>query len=298
MSENIIKRIKTHIAKLALSLVDIALFLYALSVILQIAIQIIKYVNTPVAIVVGIYIVYGAIVIATFWATSKIADTMKVLNIDEIDLQLKEIDDLKDKLEKSQFERKNNIERLIALETSLVILEELLSSSRQKKISETEFQKLLLPIIIRRSEIFGYSSDELFNFAIYIWNSNGNCLDVKFRKCDDRIPVHNRSWQRGNGHVGICFAQGKMIFNKVEAKDSDLKEAFGYTDDDLQYYCGTVSAPIFSNKDPKEPIGVLNITSSNGNQFKEEKLDRSEDIFFIETFTKILSIYIENRRII
>ncbi len=121
---------------------------------------------------------------------------------------------------------------------------------------------------------------------------------MKFRKCDDRIPIKNRSWKEGNGHVGICFAQGEMIINRVEAKDSELKKAFGYTDDDLQYYCGTVSAPIFSNDDPSKPIGVLNITSSNGNQFKEEKLDRAEDRFFIETYTKILSIYIENRRII
>jgi hypothetical protein len=123
-----------------LSLVDIALILYALTVVLQIVISIIKYINVDVRIVVVFYIIYGIIVITTFWATKKIADTMKVLNIDEIDLQLKEIDDLREKLEKTQFERKNNIERIFAVETSLVMLEELLSSPRKRKISEKDLK--------------------------------------------------------------------------------------------------------------------------------------------------------------
>ena len=165
-------------------------------------------------------------------------------------------------------------------------------------MSEEELGSLLFPLIQRRSEIIGYTNDDLYNFAVYYWNSNRKCLEIAFRQCDDRIVIKNRSWKPGHGHVGECYIKEKTIFTRVEAKDSDLINAFGYTEIDLRYYCATVSTPIFESKNPTSPLGVLNITSSNGNQFKENDLDRKEDWFFVETYAKLLSIYFENRRII
>ena len=106
----------------------------------------------------------------------------------------------------------------------------------------------------------------MYNFAVYLENSNGE-LVCEFRQCDDRIVKKNRSWKKGLGHIGICFARGATQFCQDTASANPTTNEQVARPEDNSYYRSIIAEPIKVND---EVIGVFIVTSSQADQFQEE----------------------------
>lgn len=131
-----------------------------------------------------------------------------------------------------------------------------------------------------RAEIFRFQAEDLYNFAVYLYNESEDVLRVAWRVCDSRIKPKNREWKPGEGHVGLCYTRKSEIFsnNVPESEELDRDEP-----DDDEKYVSMVSIPIFRSGDfpnvhsgssgvnhNANPLGVFVVTSSAPNQFDEE----------------------------
>lgn len=131
-----------------------------------------------------------------------------------------------------------------------------------------------------KAEIFGFRSIDLHNFAVYLYDDDEENLRVAWRECDPRIQRQDRRWAPGNGHVGLCFVQKRVLFSN-NVPQSDELERDDPADD--KKYVSMVSIPIFrSGNFPNshtgssdvdhdaQPLGVFVVTSSAPNQFDKE----------------------------
>jgi GAF domain-containing protein len=139
----------------------------------------------------------------------------------------------------------------------------------QEKIQEIDrkISAVLSNWIQNRSHIFWfYDGDAMYNFAVYLENSNGE-LVCEFRQCDDRIARSNRSWNKGVGHIGVCFARGATQFCQDAASASPTTNDKVSRPEDDSYYRSIIAEPIMVNG---EVIGVFIVTSSQADQFQED----------------------------
>ena len=82
---------------------------------------------------------------------------------------------------------------LVTSELSLIGLE--LSLDRGGADPEQVFEIILEPWVRNRAAIFWpQGGDAMYNMAVYLLNDRGE-LEPKFRRCDDRIQRHDRSWR-------------------------------------------------------------------------------------------------------
>ncbi len=139
---------------------------------------------------------------------------------------------------------------------------------KQKKDLIQIFENILNPWIQERSDIFWFKDGEAFyNLAIYLFNPTIQELELKFRKCDNRIKRSDRNWGVGVGHVGVCFSRKETSFTNDAIKSPDLTNQETKRIEDKNYYKSVIAEPIW---DYNDIIGVFIVTSSKAEQFEKE----------------------------
>ena len=154
---------------------------------------------------------------------------------------------------------------IISTRLSLIGIENILRENTNDL--EEIFSKILDPWIQSRTEIFSFSDGNAkYNFAIYLTQDQNNLM-LCFRECDTRIVRKDRSWTKGVGHVGKCFALGETSFSDNATLDSTTTSERIARPEDQSYYKSVIAEPIKVNQDI---VGVFIITSSKENQFQKD----------------------------
>ena len=117
-------------------------------------------------------------------------------------------------------------------------------------------------LVENREDLFDFQLGELWSFAAYVYCSKDGKLHSIWRQKHSRHPSQGigRTWEIGQGHVGIAFAQKEPkicpdmsapgvaeMFSPKEAKQ----------DYDRTAYASFVSEPIGPLGDAQRPYGVL-----------------------------------------
>ena len=155
-------------------------------------------------------------------------------------------------------------------------------------------ERILDHVVKRRSQLFGYSGDSLYNFALYKYDSSSDDLHIEWRSHDNRLVPSNRRWKPGHGHVGLAFIQDQAKICGDITKSSELAGNNNRRGDNNNYR-SFISIPINDSScssTGKKPLGVLVLTSSAANQFNWQR-----DKFFTLTIAKLLSIHMERHTI-
>jgi hypothetical protein len=184
----------------------------------------------------------------------------------EFDEQAQDIELMKLKSQKLEAFAETLQAALAASELSLIGLE-ISFNSKHPDIADL-FKVILNPWIQNRASIFWpQGGNTLYNIAVYLYDSGTNQLNPAFRSCDDRIKRHDRSWNSGVGHVGVCHTRRETSFcNDMESAISLTNDESSLPEDNI-YYKSVIAEPIRVNNDV---VGVLVITSNNKDQFIEE----------------------------
>ncbi len=154
--------------------------------------------------------------------------------------------------------------------------------------------RILQHLVMHRTQLFGYSGESLYNFALYKYDDKSDELYIDWRSCDNRLSTSNRRWKPGFGHVGLAYIQSEAKICHDICESPEVSDGANL-DADKAKYRSFISVPI---KDSgyvfggKKPLGVLVFTSNVVNQFSWQR-----DKFFVLTVAKLLSIYIERNLI-
>jgi hypothetical protein len=137
-------------------------------------------------------------------------------------------------------------------------------------------------IVADRVSLFGMDVDR-FNFAIYIYEEATQVLNCVACRRPHRMEedADHRSWEPGEGHVGMAF-QGKREYIAEDTSKPDARQIFDAPEpkrrpDDLERYRSIASIPIrLGNGDP---VGVLVATSDVAGRFylPNEGIDPARD---------------------
>lgn len=206
---------------------------------------------------------------------------------------LVQFDDLENKLQISKAEvttyQSYSITFIEAINASLFSMTEIenMTKNPEEDLSKI-FERILYPWIEQRTDIFWFrEGDALYNFAVYL-ESEPNILTVKYRSHDNRILPTNRSWEKGDGHVGSCFLRGETIFLFV-TDDNGLPDTLKTSKprpEDRIYYISMMATPIIVDEITK---GVLVITSN-----KTEQFDKALHAPIIDIMGRLLAQSLKN----
>ncbi len=172
---------------------------------------------------------------------------------------------------------------------SLTVLQNILKSTEgplNRGQRWKDFKEILQPFAENRDQVLNFvDGKSLFNLAVYLFNPGTTMLEPAYRRHDDRLKHTGdagRSWPVGHGHVGICFAQEKVIITpNLQAND----ELYTFQNEqDRRQYAASASVPIYDSGTIR---GVFIVTSSTPNQFNAE----SHDVIF-ESIGHVLSVYL------
>jgi len=179
-----------------------------------------------------------------------------------------EFEALENRLKKVELDKRSIISRMTFIDYSVVIMDiftDLLKNNPNIKKQDI-YESLISYLNQFRQELFNFSGQALYNFAIYEFNYESKKLEIAYRIHDDRLDTKGRSWGIGMGHVGMSFAQRRSMICNDAAESSELS----MSDSDLVNYSSFISTPIgkpLSSDNEPDPYGVLVITSSEPNQF-------------------------------
>lgn len=169
-------------------------------------------------------------------------------------------------------------------ETNYLALQSLHMLISSVDLSDTEFLRnaveiILEPFIHNREQVFGFKSCARHNISVYLYEPDSQHLAPYYRFVDDRISRSDRRWKPGNGHIGICFSQNRMIVSSDVSKSPLLSDSMTVADMSnyqsmasipIQSYRSLGKKPASSNPETAEPRGVFIVTSSEGNQLSAE----------------------------
>ncbi|OHU91856.1 MULTISPECIES: GAF domain-containing protein [Pseudoalteromonas] len=167
-----------------------------------------------------------------------------------------------------------------------------LSKDQFDALLKGKLEAIIRLISIEKEALFSYSSDSLYNIALYNYDFNSKKLKVLVRDCDNRLQKRNREWSPGHGHVGLAFLHKRI---KICPDITLSNELMNYSDSDTDNsrYRSFFSIPILRCDDDgkaengKLPFGVLVLTSAKAEQFREDR-----DLQFLSTIVKFLAIYL------
>jgi hypothetical protein len=140
---------------------------------------------------------------------------------------------------------------------------------------KSELHKFMDPIIESREEYFKFERSELWNFAVYWWDSERALLVPIWR---DKHPNHpsidmGREWREGEGHVGHAFRNRQTLIT-ADAMEQGIRDVLVQPQKerpyDAQVYRSYVSQPINRTADDAHPHGVLVATSDCPRRFDQE----------------------------
>lgn len=138
-----------------------------------------------------------------------------------------------------------------------------------EKVKEGVKDALALPID-KRSQVFGFESESKHSFAVYLYDEDGDILNCLYRNADDRISTDNRSWEPGQGHIGMCFQRNATIISP-DVLEAPLLE-YSLDESDKRNYRSMASTPIViyedseNDQEPFKVKGVFIVTSSQPGQ--------------------------------
>lgn len=152
----------------------------------------------------------------------------------------------------------------LATQVSLSVLE--IRTRSPLRSLDKVLDEVLKPWTDAREEIFWFTS-AYHNFAVYLYNPQKSCLERVYRNCDDRITQRNRTWQPGEGHVGVCFQRQEVYFSPdVSSVGTDNPIRTKDEQDDANYKA-MISIPVRVDDNVR---GVLVITSNEAGQFIDQ----------------------------
>lgn len=153
-------------------------------------------------------------------------------------------------------------------------------------------KSLIQPLIQERERLFGYTSENLYNIALYIFDEKSDSLFLVHRDCDSRIPRKDRTWKPGHGHIGLAFLHKEAKICPDVRLSNELTK---FSESDSKHYRSFISIPILRCTDDGsvdnqlQPLGVIVLTSAHADQF-----DQGRDLGFLTTLAKLLAIYLSN----
>lgn len=219
-----------------------------------------------------ILIAHASFGIMVYLATRNEAFYFEYRDLGEENQDLKaEIRDLETALSQAEYSREASRYALKALSEFMLVAETGSGLSRGDVIRWLDV--LLSGTINLRSETFNFTEDAKHNFAVYKYDEESNRLHKLYRVVDDRIDVENRSWEPGEGHIGLCYLWRETIISPDVTQSTELHRRM--TDSDTQDYRSMAVTPIFSltqhPDDEESVLGVFIATSSRPNQFSRER---------------------------
>jgi hypothetical protein len=172
---------------------------------------------------------------------------------------------------------KSDIKSLNLLQTSIQAFRELESQFIRKNEADLiNFIDLTVSIIVDiRDQLFNFGANELWNFAVYLYNPDSDKLEVVWRKKHHNHPSQGeeRKWKSGQGHIGKAFSDGtaKITGDALESNTASLMSPpprlqRSY---DQEAYRSFASIPIMLENETEVPFGVLVATSNKVNRFNK-----------------------------
>lgn len=133
----------------------------------------------------------------------------------------------------------------------------------------------LLEFIVEAKGALLNVGEERWTFGIYVWNSSSEQLEMLACRRWSKIEEdrEHRTWSRGEGHVGLAFAQKReqVCGDSNDPNIKDLITANGekWRQYDAEQYVSFASVPIQLGA-AVEPLGVLVATSNVRGRFLPE----------------------------
>jgi len=124
---------------------------------------------------------------------------------------------------------------------------------------------LLELVTNHRGRLLGYGDRDHHNFVLYL--REGDALKQRARLCHPAIPRHGRSWQVGQGHVGLAVER-KMLMTGGDIRHTSAWVPSRERPTDRTYYVSAVSVPFSFRTSVEDPEAVLIATSSRLDHFR------------------------------
>jgi len=160
------------------------------------------------------------------------------------------------------------------------------------EVIKSRYEQMIRLLSLEREALFGYTSESLYNIALYHYDKSDEKLKVLVRDCDNRLQKRNREWSHGHGHVGLAFLHKRIKICPDITKSNELMNYSDAPSGDTKYK-SFFSIPILRCKDNGEvgngelPFGVLVFTSATSEQFKDIR-----DLQFLNVVVKFFAIYL------
>lgn len=120
-------------------------------------------------------------------------------------------------------------------------------------------------VVVHADDLLGYRLEDRYNFVVYL--RDGDVLRPGPRRCHPSIPTHGRSWRVGQGHVGLAVSQDRLLVGgDIRHTDAWIPSEAKPTDAD--HYVSAVSVPLSFRPGAEGPDGVLIVTSSRLDHFR------------------------------
>lgn len=155
-------------------------------------------------------------------------------------------------------------ERLTAYAWARFDVETVAEALRASAASTDEKLDVLFGILAEhRNALFGFSSVDRWNLALYVPSEDPTSLRVAARRADARIERHDRRWAVGEGHVGLAWKEREVLV----AADLTVTSAWTETHaTDRQNYRSAIAAPVNVGGDS---VGVFVVTSDRLDHFRD-----------------------------
>lgn len=132
--------------------------------------------------------------------------------------------------------------------------------------------KICSQIVDSRDDFFEFERNEWWNFAVYLWSSQDQCLVAAWRDKHAKHPSTGigRNWGVGEGHVGQAFRKREMLITEdAQAPEvGPMMQANNPQPYDDEAYRSYVSQPIYIfSGGAITSLGVLVATSNRPKRF-------------------------------
>lgn len=124
---------------------------------------------------------------------------------------------------------------------------------------------LLALINDHRSRLLGFTGRDHHNFVLYL--RTGDVLAQRARMGHPAIPRHGRSWNVGQGHVGLAVER-KMLMTGGDIRHTAAWVPSRERKTDRSFYVSAVSVPFSFRTSVEDPEAVLITTSSRLDHFR------------------------------
>ena len=185
--------------------------------------------------------------------------------------------------------------QITAIDFTMKALRDLFHQSSQSTNipMPNEISALLTPIIANRELALDYdSSDDMYNFAFYIYDETTNLLRPLWRKkgpgFDQADGGNGREWPPDRGFIGLAF-RGEGVWAIPNARLESNPNAHpdpAMQDIDNERYASYLAMSI-ENRVESKNIGVLVFSSSKPGQFQREAHEAIGNFY-----RHVLSIYL------